>query len=120
MCRGHYVTVADLRNISVNILPQIDDVVKSKESCKSKMQNLSRHQKHSKTARIWKTSRSAVRKWVRRFQAEGEERLKERCCHYVAVFPLAPRIFQIVATNWRGLKGLATNSTHQQPRHPRR
>jgi transposase len=31
-----------------------------------------------KTARMWKTSRHVVRKWVRRFQQEGEEGLKDR------------------------------------------
>ncbi len=31
-----------------------------------------------KTARIWKTSRQVVRKWVRRFEEEGEEGLKDR------------------------------------------
>jgi|Deesub1362B_J571_1020462.scaffolds.fasta_scaffold04976_4 transposase len=31
-----------------------------------------------KTAKIWKTSRNVVRKWVRRFQAEGEKGLRDR------------------------------------------
>ena len=32
----------------------------------------------SKTARLWYTSRQVVRKWVRRFEEEGEEGLKDR------------------------------------------
>ena len=32
----------------------------------------------SKTARIWHTSRQVVRKWVRRYQAEGESGLRDR------------------------------------------
>jgi len=31
-----------------------------------------------KTAQVWKTSRQVVRKWVRRFESEGEEGLKDR------------------------------------------
>jgi putative transposase len=32
----------------------------------------------SKTARLWHTSRQVVRKWLRRFEEEGEEGLKDR------------------------------------------
>lgn len=32
----------------------------------------------AKTARLWHTSRQVVRKWVRRFQQQGEEGLKDR------------------------------------------
>jgi transposase len=32
----------------------------------------------SETARLWRTSRQVVRKWVRRFQEQGEEGLKDR------------------------------------------
>jgi transposase len=31
-----------------------------------------------KTAEIWKTSRNVVRKWVRRFKAEGKKGLRDR------------------------------------------
>lgn len=32
----------------------------------------------SQVARLWQTSRNVVRKWVRRFEDEGEEGLKDR------------------------------------------